>query len=242
MLLLRQGLRLTTALVVATALSVRGTALSDELITLVKLDDTSGNIRWSVMNDPVMGGQSHSKLMMNADGASFAGLCAIVPFLRAPGFCKIASETGFFHPHKFPDVSHFISGSLYLEVRSTTPTYAGFKVAFSAKNVTRPRKGMHHAGPSFKANFSIGESSTAHAGDWTTVKVPFATFSVDWSEFTGNCNTKDPTGEQHLCCSAAHPEVCPQDYHLRQLTGFEVWAEGVEGQFAIDVKSIAAGP
>ena len=46
MLLLRQGLRLTTALVVATALSVRGTALSDELITLVKLDDTSGNIRW----------------------------------------------------------------------------------------------------------------------------------------------------------------------------------------------------
>ena len=60
--------------------------------------------------------------------------------------------------------------------------------------------------------------------------------------FTGECDTKDPTGEQHVCCSAQNPEVCPKDYHLRQLTGFEIWAEGVEGQFEIDIKSISAGP
>jgi hypothetical protein len=193
------------------------------------------------MNDPVMGGQSHSALTMNAEYGSFAGLCAIVPFLKAPGFCKIATNTGFFHRHTFPDVSQFIAGSLYLEVRSSTPAYKGYKVAFSAKNVTRPRPGMHHAGPSFKADFSLGGSSSA-AGEWTTVKIPFSSFSVDWSEFTGECDTKDPTGEQHLCCTSEHPEVCPKDYHLRQLTGFEVWAEGVEGKFSIDVKSISAGP
>ena len=43
-------------------------------------------------------------------------------------------------------------------------------------------------------------------------------------------------------CTAAHPEVCPKDYHLAKLTGFGIWAEGVEGQFAIDLKSISAGP
>lgn len=84
---------------------------------------------------------------------------------------------------------------------------------------------------------------TVPSGDaFSTIRVPFDSFSVDWSDFTGECDTKDPTGEQHVCCTAAHPEVCPKDYHLAKLTGFGIWAEGVEGQFAIDLKSISAGP
>ena len=60
------------------------------------------------------------------------------------------------------------------------------------------------------------------------------------SEYTGECSTKDPTGEQHHCCSAAHQEVCPQAQHLAQLTGFEVWAEGVEGDFQLELLKIVA--
>ena len=41
------------------------------------------------------------------------------------------------------------------------------------------------------------------AGDsFSTIKVPLSSFSVDWSDYTGECTTKDPTGEQHVCCSA----------------------------------------
>merc|ERR1719183_1705957 len=128
----------------------------------------------------------------------FSGTCAIVPFLKAPGFCKIATWHGLFEKSHFADVSAFIDGALYLRVRSTTPGYSGFKVAFGAKNATRPRPGMHHAPPSFKAGFVVKSGS-----DFSVVRVPFNSFSVDWSEFTGRCDTKDPTGEQYLCCDAS---------------------------------------
>jgi len=189
------------------------------------------------MNDPVMGGQSHSDYKQSTESGIFAGECAIVPFLHAPGFCKIASTHGLLHPLHIPDASAFINGALYVEARSTTPDYTGFKVAFSAKNTTRPRPGMHHASPSFKSDFAVPAGN-----DFASVRIPFTHFSVDWSEFTGECDTKDPTGEQHVCCSTTHPEVCAKDYHLRQLTGFEVWAEGKEGKFDIELKSISAGP
>jgi len=208
-------------------------------VTLITFDDdpTTGRRKWSVMNDPVMGGQSHSTYIAKETVGNFTGLCAIVPFLKAPGFCKIATTHGWFEKPRFADASAFIDGALYLSVRTSTPSYKGYKVAFSAKNVTRPRPGMHHAGPSFKADFSI-----AAGIDFQTIKIPFNHFSVDWSEFTGECSTKDPTGEQHVCCSSEHPEVCPKDYHLAQLTGFEIWAEGVEGNFSIELQSIGAGP
>ena len=81
------------------------------------------------------------------------------------------------------------------------------------------------------------------AGDsFSTIKVPLSSFSVDWSDYTGECTTKDPTGEQHVCCSADHPEVCIKSYHLAQITGFGFWAEGVEGAFAIELKSVSVGP
>ena len=152
----------------------------------------------------------------------------------------MATTHPLFKPEPFPDASKYIDGALYLVVQSSTPTYAGYKVEFSAKNVTRPRPGPHHAAPSFKANFNV--PATTVEDPWVTIKVPFNKFSVDWSEYTGNCDTKDPTGEQHVCCTAAHPEVCVKDYHLRQTTGFAVWAEGVEGDFSIMLKEIWAGP
>ena len=117
------------------------------------VDFLSGDQTVSVMNDPVMGGQSHSTY--DAKSGDFTGTCAIVPFLKAPGFCKVATTHPLFKPEAFPDASHYIDGALYLVVQSTTPSYTGYKVEFSAKNVTRPRPGPHHAAPSFKANFTV---------------------------------------------------------------------------------------
>jgi len=189
---------------------------------------------WQDMNDPVMGGKSHSAFNMSAGVGHFAGTCAIVPFLKAPGFCKISTTLGPGEKPIYADVSSLIDGALVIGVKSSTVGYAGFKVAFSAKNMTRHQT---HGMPSFKANFMSPTSA-----DFTEVRIPWSSFSLDWSEYTGDCDTKDPTGKQHHCCSSAHREVCPQAQHLAQLTGFEVWAEGVEGDFQLDLLTIVARP
>jgi hypothetical protein len=208
-------------------------------VTIATFDKAKGTtFSWSAMNDPVMGGQSHSSFKIEDSEGHFKGTCAIVPFLKAPGFCKVGTQRSFFSSApRFADASRFISGALYLDVETATPEYDGFKVAFGAKNATRPTGAMHHSPPSFKAGFKVSGAKR------TTVKVPFSDFSVDWSDFTGRCDTKDPNnGYQHVCCSPEHPEVCPTAQHLAQITSLEIWAEGAAGDFDLKVVSIGAGP
>ena len=64
-------------------------------------------------------------------------------------------------------------------------------------------------------------------------------FSMDWSPYTGNCDTKDPTGKQHHCCGAgAAAQYCPTAGFLNTITDLEIWAEGVAGDFQIEVRLI----
>merc|ERR1711933_529905 len=127
-----------------------------------------------------MGGQSHSTFSVEGSEGYFKGTCAIVPFLKAPGFCKVGTQHSLITsaPH-FADVSRFAEGALLLEVETTTPEYEGFMVAFGAKNAKRPSGAMHHAPPSFKAGFRVPGTER------TIVRVPFSSFSVDWSDYTG---------------------------------------------------------
>jgi len=208
-------------------------------VTLATFDGAEGTTySWRDTNDPVMGGQSHSSFEVEGSEGHFKGTCAIVPFLKAPGFCKATTQHSFFGPAPhFADASPFINGALYLDVETTTPGYEGFKVAFGAKNAKRPPGSMHFGSPTFKAGFSVPSEHR------TTVKVPFKDFSVDWSDYTGRCDTKDPkSGFQHRCCSSEHPEVCPGAQHLAEITSLELWAEGAAGDFDLKVFSIGAGP
>lgn len=70
--------------------------------------------------------------------------------------------------------------------------------------------------------------------------MPFSSFSIDWSDYTGECSTKDPTGEQHFCCTPSHPEVCPTAALLKKITSLEVWAEGTSGNFSLEIDWIGA--
>lgn len=205
---------------------------------LVTFDGKDGTtFKWTDMNDPVMGGSSSSTAVTKDDTLVFNGTCRIVKFLKAPGFAKVSTDGLFIHEaHKFNDVSAQLDGSLQLMVRSSTPDYKGFKVAFAAKDV--PRTSRYSTG-SFKAGFTVKGS------DWQVVSVPFPEFSYDWSPFTGNCDTKDPTGQQHHCCATANsttggPAYCPTKAFLSTITNMEVWAEGVEGDFHLEVKWIGA--
>jgi len=207
----------------------------DDVTYIVTFDgakDTTFN--WRETNDPVMGGKSIATFSIDQDQkfGTFNGTCAIVPSLKAPGFCSASAHRGLFSP-RFADVSAHINGSLQLRIRTSTPKFAGFHVAFSAKDVPHTSP---YGGGSFKAPFT-----TADTTDWQTVQVPFTSFSYDWSPFTGSCATKDPTGQQHHCCTADDAfKYCPTAAYLSSIEDIEVWAEGTEGDFTLDITWIGA--
>jgi len=211
---------------------VQPLATEPSTTTLATFDGSSTSFEWSDQNDPVMGGKSTSSFHVEAGAGVFNGTCAIVPSLKAPGFCKISSQSS----EMLQDASAHINGSLQLRVRSSTPDYKGFKVAFAAKGI--PRTGFIPG--SFKAGFELKNTA-----EWQLVSVPFDTFSSDWSAFTGRCDTKDPSsfgreGKQHHCCTAEHPEVCPTADFLSKITDVQVWAEGVVGDFHLEIQAIQA--
>lgn len=174
---------------------------------------------WRTLNDPVMGGQSHSTLTIDdaAGVARFKGRCAIVPSLQAPGF--IAMETGGQlgdSAARFPDVSS--CAAFEFELRSNVP-YAGYRFAFGK---VRPRGNRFAYG--YKARL------TPPAGEFGAVLVPFDQFSDKWN---------DATGEIEASCldDARH---CPSPRWLRTMETMSFWAEGVEGDVDLEVKTIAA--
>merc|ERR1712179_149424 len=162
------------------------------------------------------------------------GTCAIVGFLNAPGFAKIIGS------RQFADITG--EEAISLKVKSSTPGYQGFKVAFAAPNI--PKTSIF-GGASYKAGFTLTDST-----DWQVVTVPLTQFSYDWSGYTGECNTKDPAsfgieGQQHYCCDKSglepsNSEVCVQPQFLNTINALEVWAVGVEGDFNLQIDSISA--
>jgi len=214
------------------ARNTNGEQLNSNHITLAAFDGAKDTtFKWQALNDPVMGGASTSTFSESGSEGVFNGTVRIVQFLKAPGFAKVTTDSGLLHEHIFRDAGAFINGSLVLDVRSSTPGYQGFKAEFGAKNI--PSSGFRSG--SFKAGFTVSGT------EWQTVKIPFSAFSYDWSDYTGRCDTKDPrNGTQHVCCSAEHPEVCPTSDSLSAITSVAVWAEGVAGDFHIEIKSIGA--
>merc|ERR1711953_1104652 len=132
--------------------------------------------------------------------------------------------------------------TISLRVKSSTPDYKGFKVAFAAPGI--PKTSLF-GGSSYKADFALAPTT-----DWQVVDVPLTQFSYDWSGYTGRCDTKDPAsfgraGQQHYCCDKSglepsKPEVCVDSKYLNIINEVDVWAEGVEGDFNIQIDYISA--
>jgi len=187
----------------------------------------TSSIHWIEANDPVMGGQSHGNFSVSGDHGVFQGEVKTVPSLKAPGFCQFSSSS-----LMFKDLSTYSSGSVSLVVRSSTPDYQGFKLDFRAFGAKR-----HHGGHELQGSYKTG--FTVPAGDWTTVNIPLTKFSSDWSDFTGECSTRDPDGYQHQCCTESTPEVCPSASTMTVVDGISVWAEGVAGVYQLEIQSIS---
>jgi len=181
---------------------------------LVLEDFSDPRHSWTQMNDPVMGGQSTGTFAV-ADGVGrFLGHVAVVPFLHAPGFIKAETGTG----ETWEDVSS--CAGLQLLVRSETP-YAGYRVSFG-KN--RPRDAMPYT-YGYKADVVLD------GGDgFQTVKIPFDHFTDKWDAATGDA----------VVTCAEDARYCPDGATKADLFSMAVWAEGVEGDVRLDLKSIAA--
>merc|ERR1712048_821568 len=76
----------------------------------------------------------------------------------------------------------------------------------------------------YKAPFS------APVGSFGKVQIPFNEFSRCWD---------DGSGEILKSC-AEDPSLCPTKARLQDLQALSVWAEGVEGDVKIDIKSVGA--
>uniref|UniRef100_A0A7S3VBM3 NADH:ubiquinone oxidoreductase intermediate-associated protein 30 domain-containing protein n=1 Tax=Chaetoceros debilis TaxID=122233 RepID=A0A7S3VBM3_9STRA len=170
---------------------------------------------WTTLNDPVMGGKSESSLSINDGVAHFEGYCAIVPFLKAPGFITMVTGRYDQGPAVFPDVS--TCSSLKVVLRSDV-RYNGYYLSFGAA------KGRGHA-MGYKTPLT-----SVPMEEYGNMILDFSDFSSSWD---------DATGKTAVAC-ADDRQYCPTISSLQDMKTISFWGEGVEGDVKLYIKSISA--
>jgi len=182
-------------------------------VTLATFDGPS--LQWKEMNDPVMGGKSTGTFTVDQANkvGIFKGTCAIVPSLKAPGFITTVGSGS------TPDISN--CKNLVLNVNSKND-YKGFRVSFG--NEHHPPIWSHFFARGFKSDFQ------PPVGKFGDVVLPLNGFTNHWDDATGKAIT--------TC--ADDPSACPTQKRLKNLQTITIWAEGVEGDVELQIKSIIA--
>jgi hypothetical protein len=150
-----------------------------------------------------------------------------------------------------------LPGGIKLKVGYAQPTgetpFPTFRFSLSGKNIPKHGGEAHEYEGSYKGDFHVKPTTTTisdssktsdskqgqEAGDaCQVISMPFSSFSSDWSDFNGECGGTDPDGTVHRCCSSDAEEVCPSADRLKSVDGITIWAEGVEGVFALRVYEV----
>ena len=204
----------------ATALCFSALSALGSEIALVDFtgEDPTTTFQWRAQNDPVMGGQSYSTVTVEHGLLNFTGRCAIVPSLQAPGFITAVSgnQRASEADPTFNDVSS--CEGLKINAKSVN-AYGGFRVSFGHAH---PIGGKFFA-YGYKAHFS------PTVGSYGDITVPFKNFTDFWDDATG-----EPI---HKCTDV--PRYCPDVKTLTNMKTMSIWAEGVEGDVQLFVKSIS---
>ena len=166
-----------------------------------------------------MGGKSSSALTIEDGVAKFTGVCAIVPFLDAPGFITMVTG-GFFSWKKevFPDVNSCQALSLSVK---TNVDYKGYRISFGKEHVP----GGRHA-----SGYKAGPLLNIPQDDFGEIVIPFEEFSSKWDEATGDIT---------VSCKE-DPQYCPSAKWLSNMETISFWGEGVEGEVDLEIQSISA--
>eukprot|EP00929_Paragymnodinium_shiwhaense_P073992 TRINITY_DN3782_c0_g1_i4.p1 TRINITY_DN3782_c0_g1~~TRINITY_DN3782_c0_g1_i4.p1 ORF type:complete len:795 (+),score=219.57 TRINITY_DN3782_c0_g1_i4:358-2385(+) len=173
--------------------------------------DGSAPHKWSTENDPVMGGQSSSTFEVRDGYGDYSGTCRIVPSLKAPGFTIALTESPLFS--KFADVSS--AEGIILQVRNVGSDVSLFRFAFCSSRISFKCQFQ-----SFKADFSVAKGDA-----FSDVFLPWSAFSDKWDAKTGKHTAENP----------------PTAADLKSITQLQLWTEGVEGDFHLQIKSVRAG-
>jgi len=189
-----------------------------ESIPLTTFDGAQATTqRWTAMNDPVMGGKSKATFSVANNAGVFDGAVAIVPALQAPGFCTMQSPRA-----SFPDISE--ADAIQLVARQTSD-YKGWRLTIGDAPRNPDSGAPFFVKGQYKANVEIPVSE-----EFQTVTIPFTDFTYKWS---------DTTGEPTVKC-ADDASVCPEAKYLKTPKQLAIMAEGVEGSFHLEVKSLTA--
>jgi len=168
---------------------------------------------WRVNNDPVMGGQSYSTVNIVGDTLNFTGACKIVPSLKAPGFITVVNS----------DRKAFVDASKCegIKVNHMSLTdYKGFRISFGT---------AHAPGGGFFARGYKADLSAPSVGAFGDAVIPFSSFTDDWNDATGN----------PVKTCQDNKIYCPTQKSLEDFKTVSLWAEGVEGDITLLVKSIS---
>lgn len=201
-------------------------------VTLATFDGATGTtFKFTELNDPVMGGKSTGtwKVDTNEKVGVFDGEVVNVPSLKAPGFIKAAGDAKY-----FPDASSVANGDVVLTVRTSTPSYKGYRVtlvsgATSASFACAGGGALPFSRGCYKAKFSVPKST---ANEFQQVRIPLTDFSDLWSSATGE-HTKECADDSSACLTASK---------LSKIQRVEVWAEGADGKVHLEVQKISVEP
>jgi hypothetical protein len=143
--------------------SLTTASLSNDDIDLADFDGSS-DFKWTVVDDPVMGGQSKSYLDTTNNVGHWHGKVAIVPFLKSPGFCTI--RTGF---DQFPNVAGTTEIKMYVR-NNATSKLERFMLQLETKGGrSGPKQGTYS-----------GNVTIPATGEWTEVSSRWADFELTW--------------------------------------------------------------
>ena len=134
-------------------------------VPLAAFDETSA-LKWKVVDDPVMGGQSQSHLVIDRarKAARWFGQVKIVPFLKSPGFCTFRSSDS-----TFPDASG--TTGIYMRVRNNmTDGLTQFKFQLETEG---GRSG-------FKQGTYSGNATVEASDRWVDVMARWSDFDLTW--------------------------------------------------------------
>lgn len=137
-------------------------------ISLATFDGAKGTtFHWQAVDDPVMGGKSHSQLTaasVPGGTARWYGQVAIVPFLHAPGFCTITTDNA-----TFADVSGTEFFKMYARNNATSELDR-----FMLQLETKGGRTV------FKQGTYNGNVTIPATGEWVEVHSQWSDFILTW--------------------------------------------------------------
>jgi len=166
---------------------------------------------WHSVDDPVMGGASHSAFHVDKDRhlGVWDGEVRIVPFLGEPGFCNLQAP-GLYEEADFPD----LTGTAGIVVRARQTNASGlhhFNVMLMTKGAKKgSQQGVYNAG------FSMTTDMADHF-------VPWKSFKCSWR------------GQPAPWCPKLHTQLAEVS-----AIGIGTFFPGVAGSFAVEMQSMAA--